>query len=48
MESDMATQAAEQDGENPKGETASDQVPFGGYVERGEHEENKGKDEQDS
>jgi hypothetical protein len=48
MESDMATQPAEQDGEYPEGEAAGNQIPFSGYVERGEHEEDKGKNEQDN
>jgi hypothetical protein len=48
MESDMALQAAEQHGENPKGQPGSDQIPFGGHVERGKREQDKGKDEQDN
>jgi hypothetical protein len=48
MESDMATQAAEQNGENPKSEAGSDQVPFGGHVERGKREEDKSKNEENN
>jgi hypothetical protein len=48
MKSDMSAQAAQEDGEDPEGQTASDQIPFGGYVECGEYEKDKGKNEQDN
>jgi hypothetical protein len=48
MKSDMAADAAEQDGEDPKGEPSRDQIPSRGDIEGGKHEQDKSEDEQDN